>query len=1453
MSLRSSVSLLILASLVGCNSPPPVPEVSIEPDAPNTADELVAKAVSVDSNGDDVTFEYTWFKDGDPVQGLSGPNVSADRTARGESWRVEVVARDASASSPSASAAVEIGNAPPSCTALITPTGASAGDDLMVVATGDDADADPIQFTYAWTRNGTPSDAVTDTVSANLTSVGDTWAVTATPRDEDGDGVPCAASVDLTNGPPTIQGISFDPSPVTAANDAHAIVDATDEDGDPLTAVWSWKVGTVDAATTTDTLPRSEFQRGDVLMVSVTVSDGNTSVGPFHEMVTVVNAVPTVDGVELSPTTVVEATTVTCTALGPNDADGDNVTLSYAWKLNGVSVSATGTTLTGLTFNKGDEIQCFVTARDATVSGVYPSGVLTVGNTPPVITSAALSTSSPQTGDTLALTLNGPTDADGDATTVSYEWYVNGALAGTDPTLPPSEFAAGQVVYAIVTPTDGTDTGTPVRTTSLVVRNGRPAVTGVTFLPTRPVDGEDLIAQPIASDPESDAMTFTYAWKVNNVLVSGATTDHLQSTKFARGNTVSVILAASDAGGAGAPYTGTTTIQNALPTVAASVLSPASFNERSTISCVGTGWFDADGDGPPVYSIAWYVNDVKQNTRTTLDGAYFSRDDVVRCSLMPFDGTEFGEIVDSAPGVVSNAAPTAQSVTLSDSTPQYGDSLTAVVNGLADPDAADAGHLTATVVWWVNDTLVGTDLTLPPGAFTRGDQVYAIATPFDGMEEGTPVFSAVVTVTNTAPVLTSASITPSTVYTNDMLMVNSLASDVDGDSLTFSYIWKVNDITVASGSVNHLTGSYFSKGDRVKVIVTASDGTATSNAITTNAVTVLNSLPTAPSVRVSPRWARPGVDPLVCSLVTNSTDADLDTITYRMTWTRNGVPHVAGGAYTGPTQATWPGDTIPATDLANGQTWVCTATAYDTAAGGSATDTARAANLDLISMDAGTDFTCGLTSTGEARCWGYNASKQALPPSTPLASVAVGPDGACGLTSAGAIICWGNVPTAQSGTWRQVGVGDVHACGLSVNGSISCWGTNFLGNLASPGGTWSSIAVGSYHACALNSAGVVQCWGANDRGQTTPPSGQTFVEIAAGGAFSCGRHSDGTLACWGDPLLTSPPSGAFTTLVAGNQHACAVDTTDQIKCWGSPGVDLTPPAGTYAVVAAGVSHTCAARTTGGVECWGEGASLQLIPSTLGLDDISAGWGRSCGVDTSGGVVCWGDNTLGAAAPPAVVNGVSVVTGERHGCALDSDGVITCWGDNNYGQVDAPLDAGFKQIEAGRNFNCGIDAADALQCWGDDSSGQATPPSTGAWVKVSAGEHHACAVDALGAVTCWGANLAGETIVPIGAWKDIAAGTQHTCGVHADGTLQCWGVNSFNQTSSPGGVDFVQIEAGLDHTCARRSVGSLACWGSNLYNRATPPTGTFIDLSVGNFHSCATLTTGRNVCWGLYGM
>lgn len=1452
MSLRTSASLIVLVSLVGCNSAPGIPEVSIEPDAPNTADDLVAKPVSTDDNGDEITYEYAWFKDGAKVPDLTGATVPAARTARGDSWRVEVIARDAAAASPAASAAVEIVNAPPTATVTITPAGATAGDDLVAAVVGDDADGDVVEWSYAWTRDGVPSDVVTDTIPANLTSVGETWSVTATPRDADGPGEPATASVDLNNGPPEIRGITFTPSPVTAANDVVAVPDVVDEDGDPLTYTWSWRVGTVDSSATTEVLPASEISRGDVVFVSMTVSDGTSSVGPYHEMVTVSNATPSVDGVELSPILAYETTTLSCTPLDPRDADGDSYTLSYAWTVNGTRVSGTTGSLTGDAFNRGDQVSCTVTARDATATGVYPSGTLTILNSAPVITSAALADSSPQTGDTLSLALVGPVDADGDDVSLAYEWYVGGVLAGTTDTLPPSAFAAGQVVYAIVTPSDDAVSGAPVRTSSIVIRNGRPVVSGVNFAPARPTDDQDLIATPVATDPESDPITLAYAWKVNNVTVNGATTDHLASSKFVRGDTVTVTVTPSDAGGMGAPYAGSTTIENALPTLGAAVLTPTPFDERSTLTCNGTGWYDPDGDGPPAYDIAWYVNDVKQGSRSTLNGTSYNRGDRVRCALMPFDGREFGGIVDSATVTASNAAPTIASVLVSDSTPRTGDTLIATVSGLSDPDIADAGSLSATLEWWVNDTLVSHTDTLAAGSFTRGDTVYAVAVPWDGYNEGTPVLSAALTVGNTPPVLTSASLSPTVVRTNDTLFANALASDVDQDPLTYSYAWKVNNNPVLSGASNRLTGGYFSKGDKVTATVTVSDGTASSGSITTSSVTVLNSVPTAPSVTVSPRWARPGVDSLRCTLVTTATDADLDTITYRMTWTRNGLPHVAGGSYIGPTQTTWPGDTIPASDLTSGETWVCTATASDlTAAGGTATASARAASLDLIAMDAGTDFTCGLTATGEARCWGYNVAKQSQPPAGVFASIAVGPDGACALSAAGGISCWGNVPTALAGTWKQVGVGDVHACGLTTNGSISCWGTSLLGNLAAPSGTWSSMSVGSYHACALNASGTAACWGANDQGQATPPSGATFVEVVAGGSYSCGRHADGTLQCWGDTLLATPPSGAYTSLVAGSQHACALDAADQLHCWGSPGVDLTAPTGSYAVVAPGVTHTCAVRTTGAVVCWGQDDQQQLTPSTTIFDDVSPGWSHTCGVDNQGVVSCWGDDTLGSASPPVITDGLLAVSGQYHGCALHQDGAITCWGDNTYGQRNAPSGTGFTHIEAGRNFTCAIDSAQALHCWGETSG--TTAPTTGSWTTVSAGSHHACAVDELGALACWGSNEAGELLVPIGTWEAVTAGHQHTCGVHTDGTLQCWGVNTYNQTNAPGGSDFVDVSAGVDHTCALRSIGSIACWGNNLYNRATAPTGVYTRLSAGNFHSCATLSTGRAVCWGLYGL
>ena len=41
------------------------------------------------------------------------------------------------------------------------------------------------------------------------------------------------------------------------------------------------------------------------------------------------------------------------------------------------------------------------------------------------------------------------------------------------------------------------------------------------------------------------------------------------------------------------------------------------------------------------------------------------------------------------------------------------------------------------------------------------------------------------------------------------------------------------------------------------------------------------------------------------------------------------------------------------------------------------------------------------------------------------------------------------------------------------------------------------------------------CWGDDDDGQSTPPSGESFVAITAGDVHTCGLQQSGKVLCWG--------------------------------------------------------------------------------------------------------------------------------------------------------------------------------------------------------------------------------------------------------------------------------------------------------------------------------------------------
>jgi hypothetical protein len=116
--------------------------VHIEPREPKTTDDL---AVVIDTAASDpdgaVTLSYRWLVDGVDAQ-VRTANVPASKTARGQTWKVEVVAEDEVGNAATTTAEVVIGNSAPTCgQALVLPSGGTTST-TFTCRCSDRADAD---------------------------------------------------------------------------------------------------------------------------------------------------------------------------------------------------------------------------------------------------------------------------------------------------------------------------------------------------------------------------------------------------------------------------------------------------------------------------------------------------------------------------------------------------------------------------------------------------------------------------------------------------------------------------------------------------------------------------------------------------------------------------------------------------------------------------------------------------------------------------------------------------------------------------------------------------------------------------------------------------------------------------------------------------------------------------------------------------------------------------------------------------------------------------------------------------------------------------------------------------------------------------------------------------------------------------------------------------------------
>lgn len=241
-----------------------------------------------------------------------------------------------------------------------------------------------------------------------------------------------------------------------------------------------------------------------------------------------------------------------------------------------------------------------------------------------------------------------------------------------------------------------------------------------------------------------------------------------------------------------------------------------------------------------------------------------------------------------------------------------------------------------------------------------------------------------------------------------------------------------------------------------------------------------------------------------------------------------------------------------------------------------------------ISVSTGGAYACGISTTGQAYCWGsqeggrlgdgtmapggqFVTAPVRVSGGHTFTDIVAGGDHACGIATGGAAYCWGHnergqlgtgnfansaVPVAVSGNlnFSSITAHQIVTCGITTGGAAYCWGFGDSGNLGSGSKTstnvpvavtgglsFASLRLGVWTACGVTLAGDGYCWGNNGSGELgigskTPSEslvpllvvdGHKWKSISPGVLVTCGVTTDDTGFCWGGNSWGERGDGAF--------------------------------------------------------------------------------------------------------------------------------------------------------------------------------------------------------------------------------------------------------------------------------------------------------------------------------------
>jgi hypothetical protein len=491
------------------NNPPSASGLQFTPSNPVTTDTLTLSYTYQDQDGDSESgTKIRWYKDGQLISSRNDQTtVPPSLTSKGETWNVTVTPSDGTDDgTPVHSSNLLVVNSMPMITsAEITPEDALESDDLSLIHSSSDADNDVRTVSATeWYVDGSKVTAFDGDTTIPSVAIrdGDVWYAKIKVNDGEVDSdwfTTQDVTIGSDNTPPVLQSVSISGGPFTTVDDIQATAQATDADNDALTYEWDWP-GTM-GAVSSSMLPSFYTEKGESWKVRVRVTDGEVySDWMESNLVVIQNTAPVLSSLTINQDEVYFAEDATYT-YEASDIDGDQLTVSESWSLNG--------DLLTLTLSVSDD--------DMANSNTLTDTVVIANSLPTLayngeVTQTALVDLSPQVDSD---------DANGDTVSLTWQWMRNGFMTDeTGPTISANKLGAGDIWTAMVTPNDGMDDG-QILSIDFTISNTAPVA--VITAPEKLVKGA-MVTFSATDSTDVDGAVVTAIWSVDGAVMHNGMT-----------------------------------------------------------------------------------------------------------------------------------------------------------------------------------------------------------------------------------------------------------------------------------------------------------------------------------------------------------------------------------------------------------------------------------------------------------------------------------------------------------------------------------------------------------------------------------------------------------------------------------------------------------------------------------------------------------------------------------------------------------------------------------------------------------------------------------------------------------------------------------------------------------------------------------------------------------------